>query len=151
MPIRITPKLKDKHITVPPFSTMQVNLAAQTLSHSVVAGINTLCALKCLTDDASATAEFIETFNQLFNAFNSARFKTSHKHKNALSENIEYISYLNICLGFLSKLKTVENTVVPCLVGWQISMKVYWPYGKIYMIMDCYVMQDVIIFQLSRG
>ena len=41
------------------------NLAAQVLSHSVSAGINTLCALKHLPDEASATAEFIETFDQL--------------------------------------------------------------------------------------
>ena len=81
MSIRMAPKLTDKHITVPPFSAMWMNLAAQTLSHSVAAGISTLCALKCLHDDASATAEFIGTFDQLFNAFNSASFKSSHKHK----------------------------------------------------------------------
>ena len=110
--IRMTPKLTDKHITVPPFSTIWMNLAAQTLSHSVAADINTLCALKCLPGDASATAEFIETFDQLFNAFNSASLKSSHKHKNALSENSGYIPFLNNCLRYLSKLKTVENTLV---------------------------------------
>ena len=62
MSIRMAPKHTDKHI--PPFSTMQMNLAAQTQSYSIAAGINTLCALKCLPDDASATAEFIETFVQ---------------------------------------------------------------------------------------
>ena len=55
--------------------------SSNSLSHSVAAGINTLCALKCLPDDASATAVFIETFDQLFNAFNSASFKSSHKHE----------------------------------------------------------------------
>ena len=65
MSIRMAPKLKDKHIILPPFSAMRVNLAAQVLSHSVAAGINTLCALKHLPDEASATAEFIETFDQL--------------------------------------------------------------------------------------
>ena len=33
MSIRMAPKLTDKHIIVPPFSTMKVSLAAQTLSH----------------------------------------------------------------------------------------------------------------------
>ena len=80
MSIRMAPKLTDKHITVPPFSTMWVNLAAPTLNHSVAAGINTLYVLKCLLDDASATEEFIETFDQFFKAFNSASFKSSHKH-----------------------------------------------------------------------
>ena len=117
MSIRMAPKPKNKHITAPPFSAMWVNSTAQTLSHSVAAGINTLCALKHLPDDASATAEFIETFDQLFYAVNSGSFKSSHKHKNALIENSGHIPFLNNCLRFLSKLKTVENTVVPCLVG----------------------------------
>ena len=50
MSIRMAPNLTDKHITVPPFFTMWVNLAA-------------LYALECLPDDASGTAEFIETFD----------------------------------------------------------------------------------------
>ena len=87
MLIRMAPKLKDKHIILPPFSAMRVNLAAQVLSHSVAAGIHTLCALKHLPDEASATAEFIETFDQLFNAFNNASLNSSHKYKNALSES----------------------------------------------------------------
>ena len=56
MHIRMAPKPTDKHITLPPFSVMRVNLAAQTLSHSVAAGINTLCALNYLPNDASVTA-----------------------------------------------------------------------------------------------
>ena len=83
MSIRMAPKLTGAHITVLAFSIMQVNTAAQT--HSVAAGINMLCALKCLPDDASATVEFIETYDQLFSAFNRTSFKRSHKHKNALS------------------------------------------------------------------
>ena len=40
--IRMAPKLQDKHINLPPFASMRVNLAAQILSHSVAAGISTL-------------------------------------------------------------------------------------------------------------
>ena len=56
MSIRMAPKLKDKHIILQPFSAMRVNLAAQALSHSVAPGINTLCTLKHLPDEASTTA-----------------------------------------------------------------------------------------------
>ena len=73
MSIRMTPKLTDKYLTLPPFAAMRVNLATQILSHSVAAGIDTLCSLGNLPDEASATAEFIETFDQLFNVFNSGR------------------------------------------------------------------------------
>ena len=52
----MAPKLKDKHIDLPPFSTMHVNLAAQILSHSVAAGISTLVNLKHLPESAVYTA-----------------------------------------------------------------------------------------------
>ena len=88
MSIMMVPKLTDRHITFPPFGAMRVNFAAQVLSHSVAAGINTLCSLKEMPDEASKTAEFIETFDELFNAFNSARLRSSYKYKSALlSEN----------------------------------------------------------------
>ena len=101
-------------------SAMHVNLAAQTLRHSVAAGINTLCTLNYLPDDASVTAE---TFDQLFNTFNSASRKSSHKYKHAFRDNSGHIPFLNSCLRFLSKVKTMENAIVPCLIGWQISIK----------------------------
>ena len=56
MSIKMAPKLTDRIIILPPFPAMRVNLAAQTLSHSVAAGINKLCTLNYLPDDASVTA-----------------------------------------------------------------------------------------------
>ena len=38
--IQMAPKLKERHIELPPFSAMRVNLAAQVLSHSVAAGFH---------------------------------------------------------------------------------------------------------------
>ena len=67
----MAPKLKDRHIELPPFSAMQVNLAAQVLSHSVAAGISALVTLKHLHDSAKDTAQFVEHFDGLFNTFNS--------------------------------------------------------------------------------
>lgn len=122
MSIRMAPKLTDKHIILAPFAAMRVNFAAQVLSHSVAAGINTLCALNHLPEEASSTAEFIETFDQLFNAFNSTCLSSSHKYKHALRENSGHIPFLHSCLRYLSKLKTGQNVVVPCIVGWQISI-----------------------------
>ena len=122
MSIRMAPKLTDKHITLPPFTAMRVNLALQVLSHSVAASINALCNMGYLPDDASATAEFIETFDQLFNAFNSCHLTSQHKYKGALCEKNDHIPFLESCLQFLSKIKTEQNTVIPCIIGWQISI-----------------------------
>ena len=55
--IKMAPKLTDRHISLPPFGAMRVSLAAQVLSHSVAAGINTLCFLKEMPDESSTTAE----------------------------------------------------------------------------------------------
>ena len=38
-------RLTERHITLPAFSSMKVSLAAQVLSHSVAAGITTLCMI----------------------------------------------------------------------------------------------------------
>lgn len=48
---------------------------------------------------------------------------SSHKYKGALSETSGHIQFLESCLRYLSKLKTAENHVVPCIVGWQISIR----------------------------
>ena len=102
---------------------MRVKLATQVLSHSVAAGINALCNMGHLADEAAATAEFIETFDQLFNAFNSASFKSTHKYKGALNDKSGHIPFLQSCLRFLSKVRTGENSVIPCITGWQISIQ----------------------------
>ena len=58
--IQLAPKLKDKHLELPPFSAMRMNLAAQVLRHSVAAGISFLVTAKELPEDAIETAKFIE-------------------------------------------------------------------------------------------
>src|SRR6218665_1253648 len=64
LPIRMAPRLTDKHLDMPPFASMRVNLAAQVLSHSVAAGIQTLCHLGKLDKNAEhrPTAKFIDMF-----------------------------------------------------------------------------------------
>ena len=60
--IQLAPKLTDKHIQLPPFSAMRVNLAAQILSHSVAAGISFLVKVKELQDDAMVNCKIHRTF-----------------------------------------------------------------------------------------
>ena len=106
MSIQMAPKLTDKYITLPPFAAMRVNLVAQILSHSVAAGINTLCNLGNLPDEASSMAEFVETFDQLLNTFNSAQSRSSDKYKHALNDNSGHIPFLNSCVKIFVQ---VEN------------------------------------------
>ena len=75
----MAPKLKEKHIELPPIQANVVNLAAQVLSHSVAAGISTLVTLKYLPEQAVKTATFVDHFDALFNIFNPA------SHSNVLN------------------------------------------------------------------
>jgi len=85
LPIRMAPRLTDKHLDMPPFTSMRVNLAAQVLSHSVAAGIETLCHLGKLDRDAEHTAKFIDLFDKIFNACNSRTIKSSQPMGHAVS------------------------------------------------------------------
>ena len=117
----MAPKLTDKHIYLPAFSTMKVSLTAQVLSHSVAAGINTWVNLKFLPVDASITAEFLGTFDQLFNTFNSSAHGSSQKYCIPFN-NTGHRTFLQSCLKFLPKIKTETGKSLPCLNGWQISI-----------------------------
>ncbi|GFN89473.1 THAP domain-containing protein 9 [Plakobranchus ocellatus] len=74
LPIRLASKLSKRHIELPNFAKLKVSLAVQVLSHTVAAGISTMVSFKALPPDATATAQFVEKFDQLFNCFNSRRF-----------------------------------------------------------------------------
>ena len=85
--IRLALKLTDKHINLPPFTSMRVNLAAQVLSHSVAAGISFLVRAGIMPESARSTAQFVEHFDVLFNTFNSRTIKSSKTLQNAFNEH----------------------------------------------------------------
>ena len=121
--IRMAPKLQDKHIALPPFSAMRVNLAAQVLSHSVAAGISTLSVLGHLDEEAKHTASFIEMFDQIFNAFNSNSLKSSQKFRHAIQNDSGHVHFLEDALKFLDMIQLENGKKLPCLNGWKISIK----------------------------
>ena len=119
--IRLAPKLTANHIDIKPFAAMRVNLAAQVLSHSVAAGIYTLADLGKLPAEAKTTAEFVENFDQLFNAMNSKCFKSSQKMRHAFSENSGHTTFLKDSLTFVGTI--VSRRDLPCIQGWKISIQ----------------------------
>lgn len=76
LPIRMAPRLTEKHRVLPPFTSMRINLATQVLSHSVAAGIQTLSCLGKLDRDAEHTAKFIDAFDRILNACKSRTIKS---------------------------------------------------------------------------
>lgn len=76
---RTSPKLTDSHLVLRDFTKMKVKLAAQVFSHSVYAGMMTLCRLKILKPAARNTALFIRTVDEMFDFLNISRLNES-KH-----------------------------------------------------------------------
>ena len=122
MSVKMAPKLKDKHINLPPFSSMRVHLAAQVLSHSVAAGINTMAAFGKLSEGATMTAQFIDNFDKLFNAFNSGSLKSSQPMGHAFSEKSGHKEFLDTMTTFLDEISLANGRSIPCLKGWKITI-----------------------------
>lgn len=117
---RLAPKLKEKHISLPPFSPMRVCLAAQVMSHSVSRGILTHVALNSMTSEAAYTAEFLSTMDSLFDCFNSAKLYDAKIYKRAISENSAHWSFLATTEKFLGTMQVQKkgNSALPCTTGW---------------------------------
>jgi len=86
---RAAPKLTDSHINPNNFEKMKVKYAAQVLSHSVSAGINTYVTLGFLPAAAIFTADFIRIFDKLFDILNSSKFYSSNPNKQAYKNTNE--------------------------------------------------------------
>ena len=124
LPVRSAPKLTDRHLHLPPFTSMNVRLAAQVLSHSVAAGITCMVSYQTnisAEDRANAqhTAMFIEMMDKLFNAFNSRSTGASAQMRGAMSEKSGHVEFLRDCLTWLSTLKAQSGRKLPCLEGWK--------------------------------
>ena len=145
LPIRMAPKLTNKHINLPPFSSMNVRLASQVLSHSVAAGITTLCMIgNALPSEAIHTAKFIDMFDNIFNVFNSSSLYDSHRLRRAITATSDHVTFLKQALTWLDSVqlrtseqkeqdftpnnssnagKSVKAHTLPCLEGWKLSIQ----------------------------
>ena len=65
---RFAPKLTKEHVDVTGFKTMSVKLAAQVFSQFVTSVLCYMSALKELKPDATFTADFCATMNDLFDS-----------------------------------------------------------------------------------
>ncbi|GFO05396.1 transposable element p transposase [Plakobranchus ocellatus] len=144
-PIRLCPKLTQRHIVLKNFSKLSVNLAVHILSHSVAAGIATMVNLSALPPEAMATAHFAEKFDQLFNCFNSKAFHSKQVMGHAISVNSEHLRFLNETQEWLNTVRANNQSgSIPCLEGWKLSIscpKMLWDdvrenYGFRYLLTD---------------
>ena len=74
-PIRLLPRLSDRHLEVAAVTKMRVCLAAQILSHSMAAALKMRMITNELPHEATATADFAENMDKLFDLLNSRQLK----------------------------------------------------------------------------
>ena len=117
----MAPKLTSRHIDLPTFAPLRVKLATEVLSHSVAAGISTLCSLKALPQEVH-TAEFIDRMDQLFNVFNSSTLSSTAKMRYVMPENSKHKEFLADCLEWLSQVRSLGSHQLPCISGWKMAI-----------------------------
>lgn len=69
---RAAPKIKRKHIYIPPFGEMKVGMATQTLSSTTAACIKSYAKLNILPKECLGTADYCSDFDKLFDVFNAS-------------------------------------------------------------------------------
>lgn len=134
---RLAPKLTESHIHPTNFQRMKVKLAAQTLSHTVSAALNTYISIGLLPEDAAVTAEFIENIDNLFDIFNSSTLGHAKKYKGAFQATDFQTEFLLYMKKYLSNIriynksgKDITNTV-KTFKSWILninSLLQLWPY-----------------------
>ena len=103
---------------------MRVCLAAQVMSHSVAAGITTLCMLGSkLNADAIHTAHFIDHFDKLFDTFNSSSLASPNNYRRGITEHSHHVAFLKETVTWLETLTSLGKMAkLPCLEGWKLSI-----------------------------
>ena len=123
-PVRIAPKLKKKHVYLPPFTALSVRLATQVLSHTVASGMKIMAQWKVISKNAKHTADFIEHMDKLFNSFNSKVINTGKNEsmQGAITSSSGHITFLKEMLDYMKRLKTLGKKKPACFEGWRLSI-----------------------------
>lgn len=119
LPVRCAPRLKQRHMDLPNFSSMHVRTACQTLSRSVAKGIGLFVSLGLMPAEAVHTAKLCENFDKLFNAFNSSNVKSSRPYNHAVKSDSSHWQMLSEMTVYIKSIKPINKISLPCLNGAQ--------------------------------
>ena len=84
---RAAPKLTDAHVNPTSFQKMKVKYATQVSGASVFAEMNLYIRFGKLSQEADATAEFVNRMDKLFDILNSSQTSTSKLFNRANKPN----------------------------------------------------------------
>ena len=123
---RLAPKLTQK-VELPAFSKMKVKTAAQEFSRTITAALETHSML--IGAGASEPAEFLMTFNNVFDAMNSSKLNDPNKRQFAITNKSDQLEFWKCSSEWILKIRAVNthqnkdvNNLIKCFVGWQLSI-----------------------------
>jgi len=93
-PIRMMPKLTDRHLDPGPLLAMKVKLATQLFSHQVAASLSMCAAQKLLPAEVGHTAEFVNRMDKLFDIMNSRKLYADKPARCALTMSSDNMQHL---------------------------------------------------------
>lgn len=132
MQVKSVPKLTRRHVQLPAFSSMRVNLAAQVFSHSVASSLSLYVNLGSnkISSNATQTAQFLSAMDRIFDIFNSSSMCSTKIFKRPVAESTKHWDELNRAELFLKSMRVDGlKTAPPCILGWILninSLKLLW-------------------------
>lgn len=124
-PIRLAPRLTERHIDVARVSKMRVSLASQVLSHSVAAGLHMRVLTKELPPEAIQTAAFVDKMDILFDILNSRKRWGDRPARWALckrNDNLEQLLVFKEWVGKWHFVGARAQSQIKCQQGLQMSI-----------------------------
>lgn len=108
-PVKAAHKLTDSHIYPTNFQKMKVKLATQVFSYSVHVGMSFYIRFGSLPMEATDTAKFVNTMDQLFDVLNSSQTFSSKKYNAAFKGTSLQLDFLKGCLSLFEKLEVRDR------------------------------------------
>jgi hypothetical protein len=109
LPIRLCPKLTDRHMQPNGFQKMRVKYATQTLSHTVSAAVETYMSLGRLPSSACGTAELVSKLDQTFDCLNSSTFNSPKGLRRPITHNSPHEKFFQEMLTFIPNIKVINK------------------------------------------
>ncbi len=104
------PKLTQSHLFPNNFQKMKVKLATQVLSHTVSSAMCTGVSTGQLPSRAAATAEFIETIDQIFDSLNSSSFESPKNFNKPITQDFDHCKFMKEMSTFVQNIKVKDRS-----------------------------------------
>nr|CAH7737930.1 unnamed protein product [Callosobruchus chinensis] len=128
---RLCPELTNEHLRPGKFEKIKVKYASQIFSYSVAAALETYIVFKVLPPEASVTAKFVKTINDLLDLLNCCHSNNS----NAFMGTEKQLKFLEDIATMFDDLKVIDmvkkcvNDQMHFIYGWKLtinSIKTLW-------------------------